>query len=42
MVREHLPRVREKPEEIIQADRDQVVVTSYVGRLLKSFERRAA
>jgi putative transposase len=42
MVREHLPPVREKPEEVIQVDRDQVVARSYVGGLVKSFERRAA
>lgn len=42
MVRGHLPPVREKPEEVIQIDRDQVVVRSYVGGLVKSFERRAA
>lgn len=42
MVREHLPPVREKPEEVIAVDRDQVVVRSYVDGLVKSFERRAA
>jgi hypothetical protein len=42
MVREHLPPVREKPEEVITVDRDQVIVRSYVGGLVKSFERRAA
>lgn len=42
MVREHLPLVREKPKEVMQIDRDQVVVRSYVGGLVKSFERRAA
>jgi hypothetical protein len=42
MVREHLPPVREKPAEVIQFDRDQVVVQSYVGGLVKSFEKRAA
>jgi hypothetical protein len=42
MVREHLPPVREKPEQVVQIDRDQVVVRSYVGGLVKSFERRAA
>ena len=26
LVREHLPPVREKPEEVLQIDRDQVVV----------------
>ncbi len=42
MVREHLPPVREKPEEVLQIDRDQIVVRSYVGGLVKSFERKAA
>lgn len=42
MVREHLPPVREMPPDVIQVDRDQVVVRSYVGGLVKSFERRAA
>jgi hypothetical protein len=42
MIREHLPPVREQPEEVIQIDRDQVVVRSYVGGLVKSLERRAA
>ena len=34
MGREHLPPVREQPEEIIQIDRDQLVVRSYVGGLV--------
>ncbi len=42
MVREHLPPIREKPEDVIQIDRDQVAVRTYVGGLVKSFERRAA
>ncbi len=42
MVRDHLPPVREKPPDVIQVDRDQVVVRSYVGGLVKSFERKAA
>ncbi len=42
MVREHLPPVREMPEEVPKLDRDQIVVRSYVGGLVKSFERRAA
>lgn len=40
-VREHLP-VREKPEKVVQIDRDQVAVQSYAGGLVKSFERRVA
>jgi hypothetical protein len=41
-VREHLPPIRDVPEEVIKLDRDQIVVRSYVGGLVKSFERRAA
>lgn len=37
-----MPPVREKPEEVIRIDRDQVVVRSYAGGLVKWFERRAA
>jgi len=42
MVRGHLPPIREVPEEVPKLDRDQIVVRSYVGGLVKSFERRAA
>jgi hypothetical protein len=42
MVREHLPPVRSKPEDVIQIDCDQVVVPSCVGGLVKSYKRRAA
>lgn len=42
MVRKHLPPVREKPEEVVQIVRDQIVVCSYVGGLVKPFERWAA
>lgn len=42
MQREHLPPARELPEEVPNLDRDQIVVRSYVGGLVKSFERRAA
>ena len=34
--------VRVKPEEVLQLDCEHVVVRSYVGVLVKSFERRAA
>jgi hypothetical protein len=36
MVREHLPPVRAKPDEVIPIDRAQVVVRSYVVGLVKS------
>jgi hypothetical protein len=42
MMGERLPPVREKPEEVITVDREQVVVRSCVGGLVKSIERRAA
>jgi len=41
MERDHLPPIREA-EEVPTLDRDQIVVRSYVGGLVKSFERRAA
>ncbi len=42
MERDHLPPIREAPEEVLKLDRDQIVVRSYVGGLVKSFERKAA
>ena len=42
MERDHLPPIREAPEEVSKLDRDQIVVRSYVGGLVKSFERKAA
>jgi len=39
MERDHLPPIREAPEELLKLDRDQIVVLSYVGGLVKSFER---
>jgi len=30
------------PEEVPKLDRDQIVVRSFVGGLVKSFERKAA
>ena len=42
MERDHLPPVREVPEEINTLKLDQIEVKSYVGGLVKSFERRAA
>ncbi|WP_197441473.1 integrase core domain-containing protein [Thalassoglobus neptunius] len=42
MERDHLPPVREIPEEVEMLSFDQVEVRSYVGGLVKSFERKAA
>ena len=42
MGRDHLPPVREVPEEIKTLKFDQIEVKSYVGGLVKSFERTAA
>lgn len=39
MLREHLPPVREKPDEVMQADRDQVVVRSLRFRRRKTFSQ---
>ncbi len=40
--REHLPPLAEAPEEVPTVDLDEVVVKSYVGGLVRSFERKAA
>ena len=40
--RNNLPPLAEKPDEIQTITMDQVEVKSYVGGLIKSFERRAA
>ena len=43
MVRDHLPPVRDgEPEEIETINLSQVRVNSHVGRLVKSFARKAA
>ena len=42
MEREHLPPIREKPAEVLEFKRDSVEIKSYVGGLVKSFERKAA
>ena len=42
MERDHMPPIRETPEEVPKLDRDQIVVRSYVGGLVKSFERKVA
>ena len=42
MERDRLPPIRGVPKEVPKLDRDQIVVRSYVGGLVKSFERKAA
>ncbi len=42
MERDHLPPIREVPEEVDALAMDQIEVKSYVGGLVKSFERRTA
>ncbi len=42
MERDNLPPVREEPDEIETLKLDQIEVKSYVGGLVKSFERKAA
>ena len=42
MVRGHLPPIREEPDEVQALSLDQSEVNSYVGGLVKAFERKAA
>jgi len=42
MQRDHLPPIRDVPEEVETFKLDQIEVKSYVGGLVKSFERKAA
>jgi len=42
MERDHLPPIRDVPEEVQTLTIDQIEVQSYVGGLVKSFERKAA
>ena len=42
MERDHLPPIREAPDEIARLSLDQVEVKSHVGGLVKSFHRKAA
>ena len=39
--RDRLPPIREAAEDVPKLDRDKIVVRSYVGDLVKSFERKA-
>jgi putative transposase len=38
----HLPPVAKPPDELATVDREKIVIRSYVGGLVRSFERRAA
>ena len=42
MQRDHLPTIRDVPEEVETLWLGQIEVKSYVGGLVKSFERKAA
>ena len=42
MARDHLPPIREAPDEVVSLTRDKIEVRSYVGGLVQSFERKAA
>lgn len=42
MCREHLPPVREEPEEVETIPLDEIIVKSFVGGLVKGVERKAA
>ena len=41
-IRDHLPAIRDVPDEVETLTMDQIEVKSYVGGLVKSFERKAA
>ena len=40
--RDHLPPIHSRPDEVQSLESEQIVVKSYVGGLVKSFERKAA
>ena len=42
MERDHLPPIREEPDEVATISIDQIEVKKYVGGLIKSFERKVA
>ena len=42
MERDHLPPIREIPDDVEKLSIEQIEVKSYVGGLVKSFERKAA
>ena len=38
----HLPPTAKPPDELATVERDKIVVRTYVGGLVKAFERKAA
>ena len=42
MERDHLPPIREAPDEVVSLTRDKIEIRRYVGGLVSSFERKAA
>lgn len=42
MEREHLPPVREEPDEVMKFKRESVEIKSYVGGLVPSFDSIAS
>ena len=42
MERDYLPPIREAPKELATLSMDDIEMKSYVGGLVKSFERKAA
>ena len=42
MLRDHLPPVREEPDEVEKLTMDEFEVKSFVREVVKSFERKAA
>lgn len=38
----NLPPAAEPPAELAKVERDKIIVRSYIGGLVKAFERRAA
>ena len=42
MERDHLPPLRDVPEEVQTLTMGEIEIKSYVGGLVKSFERKAA
>ncbi len=42
MERDHLPPIRDVPDEVKTLTMDQIEVKEYLGGLVRSFERRVA
>ena len=42
MERDHLPTIREAPDEVVSVTRDKIEIRGYIGGLAQSFERKTA